>query len=617
MLMRIGLLVALVFFAVALVFFAVECFPAPSSASAAFSFQAACQGFGGEGTVIMRGRSTGGGLDADVSRTFDRSTGFWSESRRYASYTIASGFEGAVNWSQDRSGGSHQLNSPFARRLAQSDSWVLRRGWCDSKSAAIGASTEQTANHHLYKVFEFTPLGGAPIVLWMDPASGLPFRIVEQLSESHLSRTYTSWIVLADGTPVANKEILEYPEDEASETLTFTEIAQDAGPAKAAFRQPAPPNDYAILNDRLSTTVPYEADVDRIFVPVMIDGHGPLLFELDSGGHLILTSDAAASLDLRPVGAFSSTGAGQGIVKAGFVKVHEVRVGEAVIRDQPVKVLPLRAPSNDRGPRAPRSGILGLELFERFAVQLDRRAHSLTLTPLDKFKYVGPGRPLPLQFIEDAPLTQGAIQGIAGLVELDTGNSGPAILEGHWAAHHGLSDRFSHGILMSGSGVGGDYRETVNRAALRLGAFELPDELLSFVGIVERGAESVHWVAANFGEPILQQFDIAFDYRRNVVWLAPMANRTPRSFNRAGLGLTKNEPGLFAVTLVINGSPAARRGLSVGDSVVTINGTPASAMATSDAKLIFLKPAGTKISLTVRKATGEERVIVFALEDLV
>lgn len=34
---------------------------------------------------------------------------------------------------------------------------------------------------------------------------------------------------------------------------------------------------------------------------------------------------------------------------------------------------------------APRAGFLGLELFERFAVQLDRKAKVVTLTPLEKF----------------------------------------------------------------------------------------------------------------------------------------------------------------------------------------------------------------------------------------
>jgi hypothetical protein len=587
------------------------------SAGTVIPFRSACPGGASVGVIVMRGRTTGGGLDGDVSRTIDLSTGYWLESRQFDGYAVASGFDGVVNWSQDRSGGSHHLNSEFAQKLARSDSWILRQGWCRANSAKIGAPADKTVAAHVYAVFQVIPDGGAPIELWMDPASGLPFRVVEQLYESHRSRTYSAWTTLPNGTPIATKEYLEYPEDEASETLTFMSVAPNTSVPKTVFSEPAPPRDYAIAGGRASTTVSYESDVDRIFLPVMIDGHGPLLFELDTGGHLIFTADAARGLNLTPIGAFSSTGAGQAVVKAGFVKVHEVRIGDAVIRDQPVKVLPLRASSNDRGPRAPRSGILGLELFERFAVQLDRNAHSITLTPLSEFTHRGKGTALPLQFTEDAPLTQGAIQGIAGIVELDTGNSGPATLEGLWATNHGLAEQFSRGVVTSGSGVGGDYRDTVNRATLKLGPFDLPNELVSYVGIVERGADSVQSLAGNFGEPILQQFNITFDYARYVVWLDPLPGRAPRAFNRTGISLTKNAPEQFTVTQILDGSPAARAGVVVGDFITAVDGRPASTMAVFDARSLFLQPAGTQIFLTVRKSTGEVRDVAVRLEDLI
>lgn len=592
-------------------------YPPTIFADTVFPFRSVCPRVGTLGVITMHGRTTGGGLDGDMSRTVDLSTGHWWESRQYDGFALASGFDGVVNWSQDRSGGSHKLNSVFAQKLARSESWILRRGWCRSNSAKIGARADKTVAAHVYAVFQVIPDGGSPVELWMDPASGFPFRVVEQQSESHLSRTFVAWTTLPDGTPVANEEYLEYPEDESSETLKFTGFTRDASIAKAAFSEPAPPHDFAILGGHASTTVSYEADIDRIFLPVMIDSNGPFLFELDTGGHLILTADAARGLHLKAVGAFSSTGAGQAVVKAGFVKVHEVRIGDAVIRDQPVKVLPLQSSSNDRGPRAPRSGILGLELFERFAVHLNRSAHSLTLTPLSKFKYRGKGIALPLQFTEDAPLTQGAIQSIAGIVELDTGNSGPAILEGLWATSHGLAEQFSHGIVMSGSGVGGSYRDSVNRARLKLGPFDLPNELVSYVGVVERGADSVQAVAGNFGEPILQQFNTTFDYAHYVVWLDPVPGREPRAFNRAGIGLIKSEPDQFTVTLILDGSPASRAGLVIGDIIMGVDGRSASTMAVFEAKALFLQPPGTQILLTVRKSTGEVRDVAIKLEDFI
>jgi len=569
-----------------------------------------CTGWSTQGELEMLGRTTGGGLDGVIRRVVDPRTGRWAEWTDYGGFQVASGFDGVTAWSRDRSGGSHRLNAAFAVELARSESWIARRGWCRAAGADITPTGHRTDMGHSYSVYRVVPKGGAPIDLWIDAASGFPYRVVEQQAESHLVRTWSDWRRFPGGVRVARVERVEYPEDEAAETLTFAKIAPARG---EAFAIPAPPRDFEILGAAQSTTVPYEADVDRVFVPVSVDGHGPFLFEFDTGGHLILTSDAAAGLGLKPMGAFSSTGGGQAVIKAGFVQVHEIRIGDAVIRDQPVKVLPLS--SNERGPRLPRAGILGLELLERFAVHLDRRGHTMTLTPLARFRHSGPGTPLPLAFMEDAPLTAGAFEGESGNFELDTGNSGPAIVEGLWATKHGFADRLSHGAAAIGNGVGGSYSEVTSRAALALGPFSLPNELVSYVGIAARGSESVQDLAGNLGEPVLSQFDVTFDYARQTVWLAPLPDRSPRAFTRLGAGLAKEKSDRFDVVFVVAGSPAERAGLKAGDAITAIDGRPATAMAVFDARRVFLQPAGTTVMLTLTGAAGTSREMPIVLQD--
>jgi hypothetical protein len=587
---------------------------APALAASAHAIpRASCAGWGHRGVIVMTGSTAGGGLDGKVSRTVDPASGRWSERTDYGSMSVASGYDGAFGWSRDRSGGAHSLDSDFARRVAVSEAWVARRGWCQAHAG--GAEVEAAAAEGGFSVWKVRPRGGAPIELWTDHASGLPYKVVEQLSENRLIRTYSQWTSLPDGAWVARVERVDDPEDEAGETLKFDSVERRQG-SPAVFAPPPPPRDGQILGGRPSATVPYEADVDRIFVPVFVDGHGPMMFELDTGGHLILTADAANGLKLDPVGSFSSTGGGQGIAKAGFVRIHQLRIGEAVLPEQPAKVLNLSAASNDRGPRPPRAGILGLELFERFAVHLDRRAHTLTLTPLETYRHSGHGVALPLRFTEDAPQTRGAVAGIAGDLELDSGNSGPAIVEGRWATDHGLADRFSSGVVASGSGVGGDYKEVVSHARLKLGPFDLPGELVSYVGVVERGSESMRDIAGNLGEPILAQFNVTFDYRRHQVWLDPLPGRAPRAYNRAGLGLSKVGEAPFKVGLVIPGSPAERAGIHVGDLVRAVDGRPASAMAAFEARERFLQPAGSVVTLTVQPAAGGAHEVRLTLADL-
>jgi len=185
--------------------------------------------------------------------------------------------------------------------------------------------------------------------------------------------------------------------------------------------------------------------------------------EVDTGGHLILTPDTASKVQLQAVGQLTDTGGGTQVLHSGLVSTREIRIGAASIRNQVAKVLPLSPAGNDRGPRPARAGFLGLELFERFVVQLNREARTLTLTPIEDFPAQARGTPLPIRFTEDAPVTAGTFDGVAGDFEIDSGDAGPAIVEGYWAEQHGLTERLAHGLAWSGTGVGGDYQETVIR----------------------------------------------------------------------------------------------------------------------------------------------------------
>ena len=60
--------------------------------------------------------------------------------------------------------------------------------------------------------------------------------------------------------------------------------------------------------------------VHKILVDVTLNGRGPFPFVLDTGGHFILTTTSARRLGLKVLG-------------PGFVRVHELRIGDAIVRD--------------------------------------------------------------------------------------------------------------------------------------------------------------------------------------------------------------------------------------------------------------------------------------------
>ena len=125
----------------------------------------------------------------------------------------------------------------------------------------------------------------------------------------------------------------------------------------------------------------------------------------NSGGHFVLAPRTVVAPGLTSQGAFSSTGAGNQVSKAGYVRIKSLRIGTAEMQDEAAKVLPLSDQSNNRGSRAARAGILGLEVFERFRVSIDRTRH---LVAFEAPGAMAPPRPwlaLPITFDEDAPLT--------------------------------------------------------------------------------------------------------------------------------------------------------------------------------------------------------------------
>ena len=360
-------------------------------------------------------------------------------------------------------------------------------------------------------VRRFTPAGGAPIELWYERRTGRLDRASLQYSENHLIHHYADWRKVASGQLLPFKRRDEDPEDESETIYTIGHVAVVNS---ASFTPPPPPQDSTIV-DGTSTTIPFEDDGGhRVYLPVYLNGKGPFAFELDNGGHFILTSATAKELSLAPQGSFSSTGAGTEIRQAGYVNIRELRVGKADVVNQTAKVLPLS--HNDRPGLPPRAGIFGLELFERFVVTVDQRSKTVSLELPSRSSKKHPGRPLHLMFDEDAPLVAGGFAGATGNVMLDIGNAGSTIIEYYWAKQNRLVSRLASGAKTDD--------EWLSTGIVSLGPFSLKSMKVAYFGQPERGSESTRSVAAIAGEPLLSRFNAIYDYGRQTVWLDPLRN---------------------------------------------------------------------------------------------
>jgi Aspartyl protease len=157
-------------------------------------------------------------------------------------------------------------------------------------------------------------------------------------------------------------------------------------------------------------TIPVEIG-DYLTINAKLDGQGPFTFLFDTGGHAILTPEAAATLGLHPAGAGSSGGAGEGRLSEQYARAARMDIGGVSFWDRNFFVIPLQYNTVARGERPPLAGILGLEMLERLAVRLDYRNRTMTFWPRDTYRHEGPGLAVPITFTDDIPLLRAQMGG--------------------------------------------------------------------------------------------------------------------------------------------------------------------------------------------------------------
>lgn len=485
-------------------------------------------------------------------------------------------FDGRTIWSQDISGGVHPLDAPFVRRRGTTDAYLARRGYFrPDRSTTFRCLGSAGEDGRIVERMSVEPAGGIPAVLSIDAQSHLLDSISERWPTTTLVTRFSDYRNV-DGLILPFRiESGTQAEPENGYAVSVRRYVLRHRSDPSDFTRPRESNAVAMLAGAASTTVPIEIEGRQLLVWASINGRSSMPFILDTGGHAILTTQAARSLGLRSHGAGVSGGSGAGTISLQYSQVNSVRIGDAELSRQTFLVIPYPYSFYERGDRQPLAGILGLEVFERFATRIDYGRKRLTLTPLSRYAHAGGGRALPIRFQEDMPLGEGFADGHGGLFGIDTGNAGTVILFGSYLQSSGLLHDYPSGTRAQGRGTGGSnsgWVVTLRRFAVGGKTF---DSIPAFMTQMTSGSFSSWTEAGNFGYEILSRFVPTFDYSRETLYLddSPSATGPPR--NRAGFVADKDVPDAFVVLRVKPGSPAASAGIVSGDRIVAIDGKPA------------------------------------------
>ena len=402
----------------------------------------------------------------------------------------------------------------------------------------------------------------------------------------------------------------------AAATVTITELRTNVPLDAAAFARPAETTVAARFARGSSVvTVPFEMNENHIFIPVRVNGSGPLWFMFDTGAEATIVEAGRAKaigLDLR--GSVTARGNGEGTMQASVVRGVTLAVEGAEVPAQTVYTIPLGDIEVFEGRRI--DGIIGYDFTSRFVVEIDYAAHHIHLHDPKTYVYKGRGERLPMKFFGKLPHVEATIDvaghgPVSGRFLVDTGSRLSISLNAPFVQAHAWARDLAEKAVAApyGIGIGGESKSRVGRlAAFRLGRYAVDRPVTGFT--FDRGgmkAQADH--AGAIGGEVLRRFTVVFDYARQAIYLEPNAAfAEPFEYDMLG-ALLRLDGSHFVVHRIVAGSAAEGVGLEPGDAIVAIDGRPASDVSLEGARRMFRREGGSH-ALTVRRgeATSEVRV---------
>ncbi len=572
----------------------------------------------GKKTLELKFDYAGQGLTGTTYQLEDLITGASLSTYQIGPTSGATGFDGTNAWEREQSGTVTDQKGGDVLPLAYSGAYQNENAWWrkDRGGATIRYDGRKTADGATYDVLTVSPPNGTPFDAWFDTKTHLVSRIVQvqgTLTIAVMFSDYASY----DGVMLAKKQVVDDGTGAQNyQTLTLTSAKFLPEQPPSAYARPAQNlNDYSIAGGASQTTVPFALINNHIYAHVSVNGSKPLLFIFDTGGHDILTPPTAGALGIKPLGAQTSTGAGDSTATSGVATVQSIRVGDAVLTGQPVSVLQFDNPAEG----VDEQGMIGYEFFDRFITRFDYGNHTITFIDKTAFDPRDAGTPVPIRLYHQFPEVLGSFDGIPGRFGIDTGARTALSLTGPFAAKNNIRARVSRGaVALTGWGVGGPSRGFVFRGGtLKLDSVTIENPLTE-IGLDKGGAMAAEAFPNNVGGGILKRFVVTLDYDHNLMYLKPLEGAVPDldTFDRAGMWINVDNGG-FTIVDVTKGGPADESGLAKGDVITAVNGTPVANLKLYDVRQMLRDDApGTVVTFSV-KAGGAMKDVKVTLRDLI
>lgn len=570
-------------------------------------------------TLQLEYAYSGQGLTGTTRSTEDLHTGAFVDSWTTGPASGATGFDGSHAWEQEPSGTVTLQAGGDVVPLAINESYRNRNSWWsgDRGGAAISYRTANSGTGTPYDVLTVIPPGGKVFEAWFDGHTHLLVKTVETQSLQTITTSYSDYSAVR-GALLPHKIVIDDGSGpENLQTLSLTS-ARFTGPLPRSHytAHPVELHDFSLAAGVHETTIPFQLINNHIYADVAINGGKPRLFIFDTGGHDIVTPEAAAQMGLKAQGSMTSGGGGESTVQSGYSHVDSITVGQATLTNQTVNVLQFNSPGVEG---VHEGGMIGYEFFSRFITRIDYGKHTLTFIDKRHFNPRSAGTPVPMRLFHQFPEVLGSYDGIPGRFGIDTGSRAGLMLTRTFVDQYGLRAKAGKGVeAVVGWGVGGPSHGFVERGGeLKLAGVTIANPL-TVLQLDRHGAGAAAAFPNNVGGGVLKRFVVTFDYDHYVMYLQRLASPVADldTYDRAGMWINDSPQG-FTVVNVDPHSPAEQTGLRKGDVITAVDSRPA-----ADIKLYELRerlrndPPGTRITLALKRGDATQTLQI-TLTDLI
>jgi hypothetical protein len=377
---------------------------------------------------------------------------------------------------------------------------------------------------------------------------------------------------------------------------------------------------FSLPTGKEKIVLPFEVRNQLIIMKVKVNGSGPFNFILDSGSRntFLLQPELKDSLKLQPGGQLFVLGAGlKDTVVADIIRQVTLESGQLTGKFQSVLVLNKAIPEISEMLGMEIHGILGADLFNRYAIHVNYKKQRLILMNPDALQP-------PLGYTEvpvEVSNNKGYVYAIIynewlqpQLVKLliDCGASLAFLFNYNEDKEDDLYPYFSRFIESDvGIGLSGMIPGYIGRLfSAHIATHILNGIIISTVPYSDE--------AKNFflnerdglvGSEVLSKFNIWYNFPKEQMYIRPNSRfGQPFQYDMSGIiwasqRTDKKQP---VVKQVVQESPSEAEGILPGDILCTINGKAAESMSNADILQMLKSKAGKKINFVFLR--GDERL---------